>query len=238
MLGFGRTDLDTIFLDAGNTLVGMDPMVVTAHLRSEGIVAAPEAFVRAEAAARPALSSWLMAGTSSEARATMAFFVARILERLGVADVSLERAGALVAGLRARVPTERLWSRVLPGVPAALAALRAAGLGLVVVSNSDGTVEQALARVGLRDLVDAVVDSAVVGMEKPAPGIFAHALALVGGCAARTLHVGDLYAVDVVGARGLGLHAVLLDPFDDWPEVDCPRVADLAALTRALGIAG
>lgn len=238
MLGLGRADLDTVFLDAGNTLVGMDPDVVTAHLRREGIAATPEAFLRAEAAARPALSAWLMAGTSSEARATMAFFVARILDGLGIPDVPLARAEALVASLRAGVPTDRLWSRVLPGVPAALAALRAAGLGLVVVSNSDGTVEQALRGVGLRELVDAVVDSGVVGVEKPDPGIFRHALALSGGQPARTLHVGDLYAIDVVGARGVGLHAVLLDPFDDWGDVDCPRVADLAALVAALGIAG
>lgn len=237
MLGLARADLDTLFLDAGNTLVGMDPDVVTEHLRHEGIAATPEAFVRAEAAARPALSAWLMAGTSSEARATMPFFVTRILAGLGVPDVAPAQAAALVDGLRARVPTDRLWSRVLPGVPAALAALRAAGLGLVVVSNSDGTVEQALARVGLRDLVDQVVDSAIVGVEKPAAGIFRHALGLSGGTPERTLHVGDLYAVDVLGARGVGLHAVLLDPFGDWTDVDCPCVADLAALVPALGIA-
>lgn len=238
MLGLARADLDTIFLDAGNTLVGMDADLVTAHLRREGIAATPEAFIRAEAGARPALSAWLLSGTSSEARVTMPFFVTRILAGLGMPDVDLARAEALVVGLRASVPTDRLWSRVLPGVPAALAALRAAGLGLVVVSNSDGTVEQALARVGLRERVDQVVDSAVVGVEKPAPGIFRHALALSGSAPERTLHVGDLYAVDVLGARGVGLHAALLDPFDDWHDVDCPRVADLTALARALGIAG
>ena len=51
----------------------------------------------------------------------------------------------------------------------------------------------------------------------------------------RTLHVGDLYAVDVVGARRAGLHALLLDPFDDWSDdVDCPRSPDVLALARGL----
>ncbi len=37
-------------------------------------------------------------------------------------------------------------------------------------------------------------------------------------------------AVDVLGARAAGLHAMLVDPFDDWSGVDCFRVPDLAAL--------
>ncbi len=43
-----------------------------------------------------------------------------------------------------------LWRSVMPGVPEALARLQALGLRLVVVSNSDGTVEQSLVDAGLR----------------------------------------------------------------------------------------
>jgi FMN phosphatase YigB (HAD superfamily) len=48
------------------------------------------------------------------------------------------------------------------------------------------------------------------------------------------VHIGDLHAVDVVGARAAGLHAVLLDPFGDWGDADCPRVRDLGTLAQSL----
>ena len=87
---------------------------------------------------------------------------------------------------------------------------------------------------GLRGHFAHVIDSAIVGAEKPDPRIFEHALEAAGASAERTLHVGDLYSVDVVGARAAGVHAVLLDPFGDWGEVDCARVADLVALRERL----
>ncbi len=229
-----RSEIDALFLDAGNTLIAMDSTLVCEVLAGEGLVVAPAAFERAEAASRPALSAFLHAGVTSESRGTFTFYVRTILGHLGVPGDLDALAHRLVVTVKTTVATQRLWSRVLPGVPAALAAFRGAGLQLVVVSNSDGTVEQGLTDAGLRPLLDGVVDSAVVGVEKPAPGIFEAALRLADVPPDRVLHVGDLWAADVVGARGVGLHAVLLDPFDDWHDVDCPRVADLSALARQL----
>ena len=61
-----------------------------------------------------------------------------------------------------------------------------------------------------------VIDSALVGYEKPDPRIFAAALERTGADPDRTLHIGDLYHADVVGARTAGIHALLLDPYGDW----------------------
>jgi putative hydrolase of the HAD superfamily len=223
--------IDTVFLDAGNTIVSMDFALLAEVLARHGVVTEPLAIARAEAATRPALSRFLAEGRP-DGRATFTFYVGRILERLGVPDEAL--AARLVDEIRTTVPTQRLWSAVLPGVPEALAMLRDAGLTLVVVSNSDGTVEQGLVDRGLRDHLHHVVDSAVVGAEKPDPRIFRYAVELAGSAPERTLHVGDLYAVDVVGARAAGLHAVLLDPHDDWGDVDCARAADVPAVARAI----
>ncbi|HLK11471.1 MAG TPA: HAD-IA family hydrolase [Candidatus Binatia bacterium] len=227
--------LRTVFLDAGNTLVSMDWTLLAELLAAEGIVAAPGAIARAEAAARPALSRWLASGVSTEAGETLRFYVRRTLSGLPAPpDGDRERAAQrLVTALR-RVGTRRLWSRPLPGVHEALAALRAAGMTLAVVSNADGTVEEGLVSLGLRDHFNAVVDSARVGVEKPDPRIFAHALAAVGARPEAALHVGDLHAVDVVGARAAGIEAVLLDPYGDWGEVDCARAPDLPAVVRGL----
>ena len=230
-----RSHLDAVFLDAGNTLITFDHALVCRMLAEEGLTTTPAALARAEAAARPEVSRFLADGISSERRDTFVFYVTRMLARLGRDGADgPPLAGRLVVRLRREVPTQRLWSQVLPGVPDALRALRDAGLTLVVVSNSDGTVEEGLAAIGLRPLVDGVVDSAVVGAEKPDPAIFRHALALAGVRPERALHVGDLYAVDVIGARAAGLHAVLLDPYADWHGVECVRSADLTSLTGAL----
>jgi HAD superfamily hydrolase (TIGR01509 family) len=227
--------IEAVFLDVGNTLVSMDFTLLSELLAPHGVAVAPAALARAEAAARPAVSRFITGG-SSEWPDTFTFYVRAMLDALGSAvpgdhdDV----APRLVAALRGNVPTQRLWSSVLPGVPETLAALKAAGLTLVVVSNSDGTVEQGLATFGLRHHLGHVVDSGVVGIEKPDPAIFRHALALSGSRPERTLHVGDLYATDVVGARAGGVHAILLDPYGDWPDVDCERAPDLAAVGRWL----
>ncbi len=235
MLPPSRADLDAVFLDAGNTLITLDHDLVCQALADVGVTAPVERLVRAEAAARPPVSAFLASGGSSEGRDTFTVYVGCILTRLG-----LERAAAdalapgIVRTLKHEIGTRRLWSQVLPGVPAALRELRAAGLRLVVVSNSDGTVEEGLGALGLGEHLDAVVDSSRVGSEKPDPAIFRHALDLIGARPERTLHVGDLYAVDVVGARRAGLHGLLLDPYGDWDGVDCPTAPDVAALARAL----
>ncbi|HZR83650.1 MAG TPA: HAD-IA family hydrolase [Candidatus Binatia bacterium] len=228
--------LEALFLDAGNTIVGMDLSLVAEVLAARGVRVAPDALARAEASARPAVSRHLASGGSSEARDTFTFYLRAALGRLSPAlDVPLDRLAADVAAeLKTAVSTRRLWSSVLPGVPEALAALRARGLRLVVVSNSDGSIERGIAEMGLAGYFDGVVDSTVVGAEKPDPRIFGHALDVSRTAPDRTAHVGDLYSVDVVGARSAGLHGVLLDPFGDWDGTDCPRFRDLAALARAI----
>jgi putative hydrolase of the HAD superfamily len=78
--------------------------------------------------------------------------------------------------------------------------------------------------------VDVLLDSHDEGVEKPDPRFFDIALARSGARRETTIHVGDLYHVDVVGARAAGLRGVLLDEAGLYPDVDCPRVQSLAEL--------
>jgi putative hydrolase of the HAD superfamily len=233
---FAPPAVDAIFLDVGNTLVSMDFALLCDVLATHGVSCTPEMLARAEAATRPALSRFLAAPARAGWHDTFTFYIDGMLARLGgvAAGTRDVLAPRLAVEIRAKIPTQRLWSAVLPGVPEALAQLRAAGLTVVAVSNSDGTVEQGLETFGLRQYLHHVVDSAVVGAEKPDVAIFHHALALAGAAPERTLHVGDLYAVDVLGARAAGLHALLLDPHGDWTDVDCDVVADVPALAAAI----
>jgi putative hydrolase of the HAD superfamily len=230
-------EIDTLFLDAGGTLITMDFPLIARQLAELGAPCDPALIARSEAAARPVVSRAIARGGSTEGRDTFTVYVDLVLRRALPAlseSVREELAVKLVPRIRKPGRALELWSAVLPGVPEALARLRAAGLRLVVVSNADGTVEEGLTRGGLRPLLDAVVDSQVVGFEKPDPRIFAHALTLFGSDPARTLHVGDFYAADVAGARAAGVHAVLLDPHGDWGALDCPVARDVPEVAEWL----
>jgi putative hydrolase of the HAD superfamily len=111
-----------------------------------------------------------------------------------------------------------------------LSALKARGLTLVVVSNANGTLRTHMDRVGLSQWFDCVIDSCDEGVEKPDPRIFEIALARVNADPKTTIHVGDLYQVDVVGARAAGLRGILLDETNLHPDADCPRLRSLTEL--------
>jgi len=118
----------------------------------------------------------------------------------------------------ARVANEALTEALLASLrftafadaPPAIAAARARGQRVLVVSNWDVSLLEVLARIGLAPLLDAVVTSAQVGARKPAGAIFEHALALAGVAAQHAIHVGDSVDEDVAGARAAGLTPILI----------------------------
>ena len=83
-----------------------------------------------------------------------------------------------------------------------------------------------------------IFDSHDEGVEKPDPRFFQIALERSGADAATTMHVGDLYHVDVAGARAAGLTPALLDVGDLYPECDCLRVRSLTELVETFRGAG
>ena len=151
-----------------------------------------------------------------------------------VAGVPTERLGEVRTCLAALHGERHLWSATATGTRATLERLRAAGLRLGVVSNSDGRVEAALTAAGLRDCFEVVIDSALFGSEKPDPAIFRAALEALGVSPDEALYVGDLYEVDVIGARAAGIEAILLLPETTAAPSGVRRVASLAALADQL----
>jgi putative hydrolase of the HAD superfamily len=226
-------ELETIFLDVGNTLVSMDYAWISEEIAARGVEAGVERVRRAEAAARPVVSRAVAGEVSTEGLSMFSLYLKAILANLGV-DGRLETLVEELTSVFRGPGREKLWSSVLPGLPEALASMKELGLRLVVVSNSDGTVENVLTLQGLRPYLDAVFDSHLVGFEKPDPRIFLHALESTGSSPRTTLHVGDLYSADVEGGRAAGLHTALLDPFGDWEDVDCPRYPDLSSLAAVV----
>jgi putative hydrolase of the HAD superfamily len=221
-----------VFFDAGGTLVHIDYRRVAAIV--SGALGRPVDAALLEAAegrGRVAVEEAMDAGMAATDSARWQLHFKVVLGAVGVTDAEFRTVGPLVAAEHKR---NNLWSAVAPGTAEALDSLRQAGWLVACISNADGTVESLLARVGLRRHLAFVVDSGAVGIEKPDPGIFRLALARAGVTAAESYYVGDIYPVDIVGARGVGMVPVLLDPFGRHAGKDCRTAKDVATFCREL----
>jgi putative hydrolase of the HAD superfamily len=118
-------------------------------------------------------------------------------------------------------------------VPGAVAALRAAGLRIGLVSNSSRDVREFAMHHGLD--VDAGISSFHHGRTKPHASIFRAVLDLLGVEPAEAVMVGDTISDDVEGARALGMRAILLDREGTRPDFE-PRIEALNELPPLLGL--
>lgn len=219
--------LKTIFLDAGGVLVFPNWYRISSALAERGVHVTPETLADAEPVAKRKLDDNSTIKVTNDAGRGWLYFNL-ILDEAGVAR-SQATDGALEE-LHAYHQQSNLWELVPDDVVPALTALRDRGLKLTVVSNANGRLCALLERLNLVTSFDCVLDSHEEGVEKPDPRFFEIALARSGAAPDSTIHVGDLYQVDVVGARAAGLRGVLLDQKWLYDDADCPRVRSLADL--------
>ena len=234
-------DLEAVFFDIGGTLVGPNLSLLGAWLRAAGVECDDDRVALIEPFARRAHAKRREAVVGTPA--IRGLYLEELIRHVrsdrpddpALVQSAVDRilATALAAG-HAAVP---VWNQVLPGVREGLATLRARGLRLAAVSNSDGSAEAVLIATGLREWFEAVVDSHHVGFSKPDPRLFDAARAVLGVQARNVAHVGDLYETDILGAHAAGIGAILIDACGFWPEALCPSVdsfeAAIAILTDA-----
>ena len=224
--------LRAVFFDAGGTLVHPDYARVAEVLRrTVGRAPSTGALAEAEYAGRAAVEAAMAAESALSDGSRWQLHFTGALSSLGFSPFELRQAGPEI---RAEHERSNLWSVVQPGAAAALGSLRRAGLRVGCISNSDGTVARLLASLGLAEYLDPIVDSGAVGIEKPDPEIFRIALRRSDVEAADAVYVGDLYPVDVVGARRAGIEPVLLDPLGRYGDRGCRTAPDVPAFCRAL----
>ncbi len=135
-------------------------------------------------------------------------------------------------------PIEAWHDHILPDPEAerVLADLRGR-CSLALVSNFDHGphVHALLDAMDVRRFFAAVVVSGDIEVRKPDPAIFEHALRALGARPEETVHVGDDWECDVLGARAAGIRPVWLDRdglggHDDAESIR--RLSDLSALIR------
>jgi putative hydrolase of the HAD superfamily len=223
-----------ILFDLGNTLHHLDHAWIADCLGTHGHPVSARQVQEAEYRAKAAIDARFRAGADAGTDSTrQGDYVAVMLDALGVAA---ERQAAIAAALRAENRRHSLWRVMHADTPDVLAALRARGLRLAVVSNADGRVAGALAAGGIEAHFTAIIDSHVVGVEKPDPRIFQLALDACGIAPHEALFVGDIYEIDVRGARNAGIEAVLIDPLALYGDVDCRRITHLGELLALVGM--
>ena len=226
-MSLGSTPAAYLF-DAGGVLVLPDPTVLGPLLRVFGADPDHETHRRAHYAGMAA---------KSRARADehdWAVYDRAYVEMIGVPAHDVDEAAMVLGHTR----TPYLWRFPIDESVAALRDMARRGEAIGVVSNASGQVEAALRRAAVCQVgggpgapVRCVIDSFLVGVAKPDPSIFEHALVHLDGIdRSEIAYIGDSVTMDVEGAAAAGLRPILLDPFDDHPGLGVERIRSLAEL--------
>jgi putative hydrolase of the HAD superfamily len=195
--------LRAVTFDFGQTLCELDGAMLSARLCERAVRVPAAALDREVAGAFRAYDDAVRAGESGH---PWKLLMRTLLARAGA---PAPRLGELVDWLWDEQPRRNLWRRPIPGMLELVDDLRAAGLALGVVSNSEGGLAALVEELGWAGRFCVIADSGVLGFEKPGREIFAWAAERLGVPLASLAHVGDSAAADVAGALGAGAHAVL-----------------------------
>lgn len=212
-----------VLFDAGGTLVLQDPAALSGRL---GHQIGEQAGFTAHYQTMEAYARRRQAGSTDD----WSWWQEQFFRSLGLADPIA--AGPLINN------GYGLWFWPIPGVRSALDELLAMSVRMAVVSNSDGSVRQSLTDAGFDGVFEFVIDSQEVGVAKPDPAIFTHALERLGLSADVTWYVGDSIYHDIGGGEAAGLaRSLLIDPLDIHNDYDdrIPSVTALPDLIRRLG---
>ncbi len=220
-----RARFDAVLFDAGGVLVIPDPISIGDVLEPFVGELPRRRFHRAHHAGLRALEAPLFerSGVSLEAL-DWGDYLRGYVRSLEVPSERLDDAAATFGAIF----SSYIWRYRLEEAIAVLGRLHLRGVPIGVVSNATGQVEAMLRFQGVCQVgngagvpVACVIDSAVVGVAKPDPAIFAPALAALGDPdPSRVAYVGDSAINDVRGACAAGLVPLQLDPYDDYRGVE------------------
>lgn len=104
-----------------------------------------------------------------------------------------------------------------------------------LLTNLSRDMESLCRKLDMEEYIDFIVTPSEAGADKPDPAIFRLALHKAGVNTEEVVYIGDQYKIDILGARGVGMNAVLIDRYNISNEIkDCPRITSLAELDKHL----
>jgi putative hydrolase of the HAD superfamily len=196
--------IQAVTFDVGNTLIAPWPSV--GHVYAEVAAAHGHGNCSAEALERRFRAAFHARGGLINTKQEWSLIVDETFAGL----LSKPPSESFFPELYERFAQAGAW-RIFEDVVPTLAALRQRGLKLGVISNWDDRLRPLLKSLQIADQFDVIVVSCEVGASKPASAIFRAAVKQLGVPACSLLHVGDSFAMDVLGARAAGLHAVQIE---------------------------
>jgi putative hydrolase of the HAD superfamily len=229
--GWSATDVEAVLFDVGGVLMIPDPEAFRGAVAHLGLTPDDDLCHAAVLAATQAMDEQALPTHLMDWNRVNA----ACARTLGVYELDHRVLTAVAAAFREApyVP--------VPGAAEVLAELSTRGYRLAVVSNAHGTIEAQLAAHEICSTngdrgarVEVIVDSIVVGVDKPDPEIFQLALGALGVRASRAVYVGDSDYFDVHGATRAGLHTLHVDRLGTCTSTTHPDVADVRHILQRL----
>jgi putative hydrolase of the HAD superfamily len=223
----GSRAVKALLFDFGGTLVFLDYELLAREFSRPGRKLDALALEYAEYQGRAMLDRFMMDTRTGDVNDGYQQFFRGWMRAAGIPDEEvLEHATRFQEIHRER----NLWRVVRPGTREALERLKSQELKLAVVSNAEGRVEGDAKEFGLAPFFDTIVDSHVVGVAKPDPRIFQIALERLGVTPQEARFAGDIYSIDMVGARAAGIEAALIDQHDRYHWVEHRKIRHVGQL--------
>jgi putative hydrolase of the HAD superfamily len=234
----------TIFFDAGFTLLRPSPSLIEVcqivcrqyglHLDSEQLSAqlpAAEAYFR-EAGT---LEQRTWANEEAIARFWIGYYTA--LLRPFITEENETLLGQCVRTILYEFRQHTRWE-LFPDVLPTLEALQGKGFTLGIISDWETSLGSIVAGLDLGRYFDCLVISAVTRYAKPEYQLYETALQRANAIPDYAIHIGDSYIHDVLGARSVGITAILLDRpgLLRAEDVDCHLIRDLREVLKLLEI--
>ncbi len=221
-----------LFFDAGGTLVDLNYSFLRKMVNDKGYDAEENALAYAEGKARAWVDRKLRKSLIKPADLWNGYF-SILFDNIVTKANDLKE---IIDHLWEVNASEGLWKSPVDGVEDTLLQLRERGYPMSVISNAHGRVSKDLEDAGLASYFDHIFDSFWIGVEKPDPAIFEFAMSRVKVSPAESLYIGDVFAIDIVGARKAGIEAFLIDRYSLLNDVDCRRIRNLSELLNYLSI--
>ncbi len=225
-----KEKLRALLFDFGGTLAFLDFELLAREFSREGRKLDALALEHAEYAGRAAIDRHLMSAANKQANdAAYELFFRGWMTAAGIPEEEFRECAAKFGAIHREAS---LWRVVRPGTFEALEAFKSAGYKLAIVSNAEGQVEADAQRIGLAGFFDVIIDSHIVGVAKPDPRIFQIALERLGVVPDEARFAGDIYSIDVEGARAAGIESRLVDQHQRYTWIEHEKIRHIGELHR------
>src|SRR5262249_12943708 len=216
-----------LLFDFGGTLAFLDYELLAREFSRPGRTLDALTLEFAEYEGRATIDRFMMSQDRGDVINSYALFFRAWMMAAGIPEEEIAEHGERFQRIHREAS---LWRVVRQGTFETLERLKSRGFKLGIVSNAEGQIEGDSRRFGLAPFFDVTIDSHVVGVAKPDPRIFQIALERLGVAPEEARFAGDIYSIDVIGARAAGIDGAIVDQHDRYHWIDHEKIRHIGEL--------